>query len=64
MTAGVAPDEIELVLTTGGSSRIPAVHRMLSDALPRARLQEADLFTSVASGLTVSGALQTEGELS
>ena len=55
--AGMAPDEIDLVLTTGGSSRIPAFRRVLNDALPRARLQESDLFTSVASGLAVSGAL-------
>ena len=60
--AGVAPDEIDLVLTTGGSSRIPVFRHMLSDALPRARLQESDLFTSVASGLAVSGALQLGGE--
>jgi hypothetical chaperone protein len=60
--AGVAADEIDLVLTTGGSSRIPVFRRMLSDALPRARLQESDLFTSVASGLAVSGAPQTGGE--
>jgi hypothetical chaperone protein len=62
--AGLALDEIELVLTTGGSSRIPAFRRMLSDVLPRARLQESDLFTSVASGLAVSGALQTGKECS
>jgi hypothetical protein len=37
---------------------------MLSAVLPRARLQESDLFTSVASGLAVSGALQTQGEFS
>jgi hypothetical chaperone protein len=62
--AGVAPDAVDLVLTTGGSSRIPAFRRMLSEALPRARLQESDLLTSVASGLAVSGALQTGGEFS
>jgi hypothetical chaperone protein len=60
--AGLALDEIDLALTTGGSSRIPAFRRMLSEALPRAKLQESDLFTSVASGLAVSGALQTGGE--
>jgi hypothetical chaperone protein len=60
--ANLVPDEIDLVLTTGGSSRIPAFRRMLSEALPRARLQESDLFTSVASGLAVSGSLQTGGE--
>jgi hypothetical chaperone protein len=62
--AGLGPDEIDVVLTTGGSSRIPAFRRMLSDALPRARLQESDVFTSVASGLAVSGALQRGGEFS
>jgi hypothetical chaperone protein len=62
--AGLAPDEIDRVVTTGGSSRIPAFRRMLSEVLPRARLQESDLFTSVASGLAVSGALQTGGEFS
>jgi hypothetical chaperone protein len=60
--ASLAPEEIDLVLTTGGSSRIPAFRRMLSAALPRAKLQESDLFTSVASGLAVSGALPTGGE--
>jgi hypothetical chaperone protein len=60
--AGIAPDAIDLVLTTGGSSRIPVFRRMLSDALPRARLQESDLYTSVASGLAVSDALQTGEE--
>jgi hypothetical chaperone protein len=62
--ASLVPDEIDLVLTTGGSSRIPVFRRMLSEALPRARLQESDLFTSVASGLAVSGALQTAEERS
>jgi hypothetical protein len=37
---------------------------MLSDALPSARLQESDLFTSIASGLALSGALQTGEEFS
>jgi hypothetical chaperone protein len=62
--AGVAPDEIDFVLTTGGFSRIPASGGMLRDVLPRARLQESDFFTSVASGLAVSGALQIGGEFS
>jgi hypothetical chaperone protein len=60
--AGLAPDEIDRVLTTGGSSRIPAFRRMVRETLPRAKLQESDLFTSVASGLAVSGALRTEEE--
>jgi hypothetical chaperone protein len=61
--AGLVSDEIDLVLTTGGSSRIPAFRRMLGETLPRARLQESDLFTSVASGLAVSGAPHPGREL-
>jgi molecular chaperone DnaK (HSP70) len=57
--ADIALGEIDLVLTTGGSSRIPAFRRMLRAVLPAAKLQESDLFTSVASGLAVSGALRT-----
>jgi molecular chaperone DnaK (HSP70) len=56
-------DEIDLALTTGGSSRTPAFRRVLGETLPRARLQESDLFTSVASGLAVSGALHPGREL-
>jgi hypothetical protein len=31
---------------------------MVRETLPRAKLQESDLFTSVASGLALSGALR------
>ena len=53
--AGCAPEEIALVITTGGSSLIPAFRRMLQDALPRASLAESDTFTSVAAGLALAG---------
>lgn len=53
--AGCAPEEIELVITTGGSSLIPAFRRVLQEALPRASLTEADTFTSVAAGLALAG---------
>jgi hypothetical chaperone protein len=62
--AGLTPEAIDQVLTTGGSSRIPVFRRMLSEVLPRAKLQESDLFTSVASGLAVSGALRAGEEFS
>jgi hypothetical chaperone protein len=53
--AGCAPEEIDVVVTTGGSSLIPAFRRVLQEALPRAALSEADTFTSVAAGLAMSG---------
>jgi hypothetical chaperone protein len=53
--AGLASSEVDLVLTTGGSSLIPAFQRMLRATLSRARLQESDAFTSVAAGLAVAG---------
>jgi hypothetical chaperone protein len=53
--AGCDPTEIKTVITTGGSSLIPAFRRMLSEALPGAALAEADTFTSVAAGLALAG---------
>ena len=55
-SAGCEPEQIDVVLTTGGSSLIPAFRRMLADALPNATLTEADTFTSVAAGLALAGA--------
>jgi hypothetical chaperone protein len=54
--AGCATDEIEVVITTGGSSLIPAFRRVLEEALPRAQLAATGTFTSVAAGLALSGA--------
>lgn len=53
--AGCEPEEIGLVITTGGSSLIPAFRRALAEALPRAELTEASTFTSVAAGLALAG---------
>jgi hypothetical chaperone protein len=54
--AGLAPDEIDLVVTTGGSSLIPVFQRMLRETFPRAAFEASDAFTSVAAGLAVHGA--------
>ena len=51
--AGVAPDGIDLVLTTGGTSLVPAVRAMLEERYGPDRLQQRDTFTSVATGLAV-----------
>ena len=51
--AGVGPGQIDRVLTTGGTSLIPAVRRMLEDRYGPERLHQRDTFTSVASGLAI-----------
>ena len=54
--AACDPDEVDFVVTTGGSSLIPAFRRMLAETMPRATLRETDTFTSVAAGLALWGA--------
>jgi len=51
--AGIAPDSLDIVLTTGGTSLIPAVRQMLGERYGHDRLQHHDTFTSVAAGLAV-----------
>jgi hypothetical chaperone protein len=52
--AALAPGDIDVVLRTGGSSRIPRFVRMLSEKFGPHKLQEMDAFTSVASGLALA----------
>jgi hypothetical chaperone protein len=49
--AQVAPDAIDSVFLTGGSSQIPAVRRLFAQQFGEAKLRTADAFTSVAEGL-------------
>ena len=49
--ARVAPDAIDSVFLTGGSSQIPAVRRLFGSKFGDAKLRTADAFTSVAEGL-------------
>jgi hypothetical chaperone protein len=51
--AGVNPEDLDFVLTTGGTSLIPAVRQMLSERYGADRLHHRDTFTSVATGLAV-----------
>ncbi len=53
--AACHPDEISVVITTGGSSLIPAFRQMLEETLPRAEIAATGTFTSVASGLALAG---------
>lgn len=53
--AGVRPDEIGEVVTTGGSSAIPAFRVLLASRFPGAAVRDAAAFTSVAAGLAMPG---------
>ena len=46
--------DINVVLRTGGSSRIPRYVRMLAEKFGEEKLQEMDVFTGVASGLAIA----------
>lgn len=51
--AGLTAGQIDLVLTTGGTSLIPAIHAMLVERYGTERLRARDTFTSVATGLAL-----------
>jgi hypothetical chaperone protein len=56
--AGLAPDDIDTVFLTGGSSGIPRFKAALAAAVPSARLVEGDAFGSVATGLALDAELK------
>ena len=51
--AGIQPTDIDRILTTGGTSLIPAVRSMLSNRYGIEKLHQRDTFTSVAAGLAI-----------
>lgn len=51
--AGVAPDAIDTVFFTGGSSRVPRLRESVSALVPGARSVEGDLFGSIGAGLAL-----------
>lgn len=51
--AGLKPGQIDYVLTTGGTSLIPAIRKMLEDRYGVERILHRDTFTSVATGLAI-----------
>jgi hypothetical chaperone protein len=55
--ANCRPDDIDLVLRTGGSSLIPAVKDILDNQF-RGKVVEHDPFTSVAAGLAIANYYQ------
>jgi hypothetical chaperone protein len=52
--AGLTHADIDVVLRTGGSSRIPRFVRLLTDMFGADKLKEMDVFTGVASGLAIA----------
>ncbi|MBI5879524.1 MAG: Hsp70 family protein [Chloroflexi bacterium] len=54
--AQVEPDDIDVVLRTGGSSQIPAVQAMLERAFGAGKVHKQDVFTSIVSGLALAAA--------
>jgi hypothetical chaperone protein len=52
-TAKTTPEEIEVVVRTGGSSLIPKVEQMLAEIFGQKKVQLFDAFTSIAAGLAL-----------
>lgn len=51
--ANVEPEEISVVVRTGGSSLIPVFEKMLVDIFGAKKIQQFETFTSIASGLAL-----------
>ncbi len=51
--AQLKPEDIDCVLTTGGTSLVPAIRSMIGDRFGHDRLQQRSTFTSVAAGLAI-----------
>jgi hypothetical chaperone protein len=51
--AGLAPDQIDAVIRTGGSAQIPAFIQLLEDRFGLDKVREIDTFSSVTSGLGI-----------
>ncbi len=55
-TAGVAPEAVDTILFTGGSSSVPLLRERLAQVLPGARRVEGDLFGGIGAGLALDAA--------
>jgi hypothetical chaperone protein len=52
-TAGVAPGDVDQIVATGGTSRVPAVRKMLRDRFPGKEIADSDPLHSIAAGLAL-----------
>ncbi len=53
VTTDCAPEQIDYVFMTGGTSFVPAVHRLFADYFPNAEIRRGGELTSVAAGLAL-----------
>jgi len=61
--SGLRPDQIDVVIRTGGSSQIPLFQRMLAQKFGAEKVQALDIFGSVTAGLGVIGHRLAQGEI-
>ena len=54
--AGVAPDQVDTVFFTGGSSGVASLRERIAAIVPDARRVEGDLFGSIGAGLALDAA--------
>jgi hypothetical chaperone protein len=54
-TAGVAPGAVDQIVATGGTSRVPAVRKMLRERFPGKEIADSDPLHSIAAGLALMG---------
>ncbi|HXF62416.1 MAG TPA: Hsp70 family protein [Caldilineaceae bacterium] len=52
-TSGIAPEQIDVIVMTGGSSAIPAFQTLLQSEIPNARVVVSDRFGSTTGGLAM-----------
>jgi hypothetical chaperone protein len=52
--SGLAPQQIDTVFLTGGTSRIPHIRTLFAERFGREKLEQRDAFTSVVHGLGAS----------
>jgi hypothetical chaperone protein len=61
--AGLRPEDIDVVIRTGGSSQIPAFVQMLETRFGREKVRSIDTFSSVTSGLGIIAHRIETGEI-
>ena len=54
LASGLTYEQIDMVLPTGGSSRIPRFKRLLAERFGTEKLREQDAFTTVVAGLAIA----------
>jgi hypothetical chaperone protein len=54
-TAGLTPDGVDQIVATGGTSRVPAIRKMLRERFPGKEISDSDPLHSIAAGLALMG---------